>query len=395
MDLTGARVLITWATHGVGRACAWRFYEMNGQLVLVDHDESRLQQLAEELMSWHQNNNFSWKPHVPELVRFDMTECHRVHEMATQIGAIDILINNSGMFMNCEMADMIKPEEMWSMVQTNYMAPMAFVSAFSPMMKSRGNGHIINICSKAKDDHYPNGSVYCSTKAAMYAYTCAARHDLVDTPVRVTSISPGMMDSSWYDQKWNSSEGKMFDNFVPLFPEDVADQIIYCCTCPRHVQISDISSYATNQSYFSMKGVPPVARMGTSLGAEDRNGDGWQQWQQGWGNHYGMNYMGGGMHNPRNSSPRMMNSWSGNKSPRTSGSPYNSFSGNDRTSGSPYTSFSGNDMNQMGSYRPGGAQHQQMGGMSGEHWKYNKPGYGSPYGSPRGSHNGMPHGSMA
>jgi NADP-dependent 3-hydroxy acid dehydrogenase YdfG len=381
MDLSGARVLITWATHGIGRSCAWRFYEMNCQLVLVDHDEGRLQQLAEELCAWHQNNNFSWKPHFPELVRFDMTEVNRIHEMASKMGPIDILINNAGMFMNCEMADMMKPEEMWSMVQTNYMAPMAFVSAFSPMMKSRGNGHIINVCSRAKDDYYPNGSVYCSTKAAMYAYTCAARHDLVDTPVRVTSISPGMMDSSWYDQKWNSSEGRMFDNFVPMFPEDVADQIVYCCTCPRHVQISDISSYATNQSYFSMKGVPPVARMGPSLGADNNNSDGWQQWQQGWGDHMGMGSMGRGMSNSgRPGSPRMYN----NGSNSTRGSPFN---------GNSYSNFGGNDYNQMGNFRPGHSEHQQMGGMSGEHWKYNKPGYGSPYGSPRCSLN-VPHGSM-
>merc|ERR1719263_2283858 len=110
---------------------------------------------------------------------------------------------------------MVKPEEMWNMVQTNYMAPMAFVSSFAPMMKSRGTGHIINICSKSKDDYYPNGSIYCSTKAALYAYTCAMRHDLVDTPIRVTSISPGMMDSSWYDQKWNSSEGRILTILCP------------------------------------------------------------------------------------------------------------------------------------------------------------------------------------
>jgi len=328
-------------------------------------------------------------------VRFDMAECHRIHEMASQMGPVDILVNNAGMFMNCEMADMMKPEEMWQMVQTNYMAPMAFVSAFSPMMKSRGSGHIINICSKAKDDYYPNGSVYCSTKAALYAYTCAARHDLVDTPIRVTSISPGMMDSSWYDQKWSSSEGRMFDNFCPMFPEDVADQIIYCTTCPRHVQISDISSYATNQSYFSMKGVPPVARMGMSLGAENSNGGDWQQWQQGWGDHRGYGGMGGmggmGMYNsgrnsPRNggrNSPRMMNGNNNNN--------YNSQGS--RHMGSPYNG-NGGDMNQMGSYRPVSG-HQQMGGMSGEHWKDNKNAYGSPYGSPRGGNGGMPHGSMA
>jgi len=183
-----------------------------------------------------------------------------------------------------------------------------------------------------------------------------------------------MMDSSWYDQKWNSSEGRMFDNFVPMFPEDVADQIIYCCTCPRHVQISDISSYATNQSYFSMKGVPPVARMGPSLGSETYNCDGWQQWQQGWGDHWGMNSMGRGMFNSGRNSPRMWNNGGG----------------------SPFKNSYSNDYHQMGSYRSSSQHYRDMtSGDRGEHWKYNKPGYGSPYGSPRNSYNNMPHGSMA
>jgi len=190
----------------------------------------------------------------------------------------------------------------------------------------------------------------------------------------------------------------MFDNFVPMFPEDVADQICYCCTRPRHVQISDISSYATNQSYFSMKGVPPVARMGMSLGSEGNNGDGWQQWQQGWGNsHWGMHNMGGGMmsnygSNGRNSPRMMMNQGmnnSGSNSPR-GGSPFN---GNGIGNGGSYSQS--NDPSRMGSYHQGTqGGHQQMGGMSGEHWKYNKPGYGSPYGSPRGGNSNMPHGSM-
>merc|ERR1719301_479557 len=313
---------------------------------------------------------------MPECVRFDMNEVHRIQEMAQSMGPIDILINNAGMFMNCEMADMMKPEEMWNMVQTNYMSPMAFVSAFSPMMKSRGTGHIINVCSRAKDDFYPNGSVYCSTKAAMYAYTCAARHDLVDTPIRVTSISPGMMDSSWYDQKWDSSEGRMFDNFVPMFPEDVADQIIYCCTCPRHVQISDISSYATNQSYFSMKGVPPVARMGMSLGSESFDQNGWMQWQQGWGNSMNGGMMGGmngNWNNNGRSSPRgnMMNYPGkmnfGNNSPRSYGSGGGAFGNYQGTSGG----MAGNS-----AYRSN-SPYNGSGGRMGPN--------GSPYNSPRGS----------
>merc|ERR1719181_1060526 len=106
---------------------------------------------------------------------------------------------------------------------TNYSAPMAFVAAFSNMMKQKGNGHIVNICSTAADDIYPNSSVYCSTKAALAAYTTAARHDLVDTPIRVTSISPGLVDTPLHEKKVGSYEQsrKTFDDIIPLSPEDI------------------------------------------------------------------------------------------------------------------------------------------------------------------------------
>jgi len=160
--------------------------------------------------------------------------------------------------------------------------------------------------------------------------------------------------------------------------EDVADQIMYCCTRPRHVQISDISSYATNQSYFSMKGVPPVARMGASLGGENYNSD-WQHYQQGWGdNYFRMGNMWGGnimMNNQGRNSPRgnMMNYPKdynfGNNSPRSYGNngTYNSYSGGSGTSA--YRNSS-----------PG--YYNGSGGRMGPN--------GSPYNSPRGSPRGSP-----
>jgi len=159
------------------------------------------------------------------------------------------------------------------MVLTNYSAPMAFVAAFSNMMKQRGTGHIVNVCSTAGDDVYANSSVYCSTKAALHAYTEAARHDLVDTPIRVTSISPGLVDTPLHEKKnggdYNASR-KAFQDIVPLYPEDIADQIVYACTRPRHVQVADVASYATNQSHSGVNGVKGVARVGPSLGANNQ-----------------------------------------------------------------------------------------------------------------------------
>jgi NADP-dependent 3-hydroxy acid dehydrogenase YdfG len=205
----------------------------------------------------------------PELIKFDVTDVHRIPEIAKAIGPIDILINNAGCKIGNETAESVKTEEMIAMVNTNFLAPMALVSAFAPMMKQQGSGHIINIASTAAHDVYAKASVYCATKSAINAYSIAARHDLIDTPIRVTSISPGLVHSELHikcsvgDQ---SKVDKTFENLIPLSPEDIADQVIYSCTRPKNVQIADIASYCTNQSHSGVGGVQGVARMGPSMG---------------------------------------------------------------------------------------------------------------------------------
>eukprot|EP00746_Dinoflagellata_sp_MGD_P163948 gnl/MRDRNA2_/MRDRNA2_92284_c0_seq1.p1 gnl/MRDRNA2_/MRDRNA2_92284_c0~~gnl/MRDRNA2_/MRDRNA2_92284_c0_seq1.p1 ORF type:complete len:500 (-),score=73.32 gnl/MRDRNA2_/MRDRNA2_92284_c0_seq1:122-1621(-) len=268
LDLTGARVLITGATSGIGKACAFRFQELGCNLILVGQNEEALQALGVELSQELDRPNPPEEEKLHEFIRLDVRNVDLIHQLANHVGHIDILINNAGTNLGGETVDSLKTDDMERMVAVNYLAPMAFVSAFAPMMKQRGSGHIINICSTAANDVYPNSSVYCSTKAALAAYTVAARHDLVDTPIRVSSISPGLVDTPLHEKKLGGYDQsrKVFDGVVPLFPEDIADQIIYVSTRARHVQVADISSYATNQSHSSVKGIPGVARMGPALG---------------------------------------------------------------------------------------------------------------------------------
>jgi NADP-dependent 3-hydroxy acid dehydrogenase YdfG len=110
-------------------------------------------------------------------------------------------------------------------------------------MIDRKCGHIINISSIAGIDVYPNGSVYCASKHAVNAITKGLRLDLVKYGIKVSSISPGMVETEFSIVRYHGDEQKAKDVYagiIPLDAEDIADTLEFIVTRPDHVSINDI-----------------------------------------------------------------------------------------------------------------------------------------------------------
>ena len=254
-------VLITGATAGIGEACAWRFAEEGAKLVLVGRRKEKLLNLQHELQ-----DEFKYlKCHIEAISVTDTEKVMALTEtLPSEFREVDILVNNAGLALGVSSVDTNNIDDAKTMLETNVLGTIAMCAAFTPGMKLRGYGHIINMGSIAGYVTYATGSVYNASKFAVLGFTTAARHDLIATPIRVSHISPGLVGNtefSYVRLKDGEKAKAVYDNIQHLLPEDVADNVIYAATRPSHVQVADIITLCTNQS-----GPRDLARIGPGMG---------------------------------------------------------------------------------------------------------------------------------
>ena len=118
-------------------------------------------------------------------------------------------------------------------------------------MVARGRGHVVNLGSTAGELTYPNGAVYCGSKAAEHAINDGLRQDLLGTPVRVTSIDPGMVETEFSQVRFHGDKeraAKVYQGLTPLQPSDVADAIVWAATRPAHVNIARVLLTSIDQA---------------------------------------------------------------------------------------------------------------------------------------------------
>jgi NADP-dependent 3-hydroxy acid dehydrogenase YdfG len=137
------------------------------------------------------------------------------------------------------------------MIDTNVKGLLYVTRAVVPGMVQRSRGHVVNLGSTAGHMTYPNGAVYCASKAAENRITEGLREDLLGTPVRVTTVDPGMVETEFSKVRFHGDEGraaKVYQGLTPLQPDDVADAILWAVTRPAHVNIAQVLLTSVDQA---------------------------------------------------------------------------------------------------------------------------------------------------
>lgn len=240
-------VLITGASSGIGEGCARKF-AMNGyRLILNGRNVEKLNAVKKELLEKYGADVY--------LLPFDVRDRQAAHAalefLPEEWKAVDILVNNAGLVIGVDKEHEGNLDEWDIVIDTNVKALLAMTRLVVPGMVERGRGHVINMGSIAGDYAYPGGSVYCACKAAVKALSDGLRIDLVDTPIRVTNIKPGLVETNFSVVRFRGNReaaDNVYKGIRPLTGDDIAEVVYFAAAVPEHIQIAEVLVMPANQA---------------------------------------------------------------------------------------------------------------------------------------------------
>ncbi len=239
--------LITGATAGIGKACAFRFAKKGHDLILTGRREARLQELSAQL-----NEKYGIKVLI---LAFDIRDRKATTEVIAGLPDewknIRILINNAGLASGLNTVQEGDIDDWERMIDTNIKGLLYMTRAVLPRMVANKKGHVINIGSIAGKEVYPNGNVYCATKFAVDALTKGMRIDTVQHGIKVTQIAPGAVETEFSMVRFHGDAQRaktVYEGYEPLRSEDVAEVVFFATSLPRHVNINDLVLMPSRQA---------------------------------------------------------------------------------------------------------------------------------------------------
>ncbi|HGZ8647406.1 TPA: SDR family oxidoreductase [Staphylococcus aureus] len=224
--LTDKVAVVTGAGSGIGEAIATLLHEEGAKVVLAGRNKEKLQNVANQLSQ-----------DSVKVVPTDVTNKEEVDELikiAQQtFGGLDIVINSAGQMLSSKITD-YQVDEWDSMIDVNIKGTLYTAQAALPTMLEQSSGHLINIASISGFEVTKSSTIYSATKAAVHTITQGLAKELAKTGVKVTSISPGMVDTA-ITAAYNPTDRKKLE------PQDIAEAVLYALTQPKHVNVNEIT----------------------------------------------------------------------------------------------------------------------------------------------------------
>ena len=239
--------LITGATSGIGEATAHIFARERYNVILTGRRLDRLEKLAVDI-------NKEYNVEVA-ICAFDVRDKDEVISNLENLPAhwkkVNVLVNNAGLSQGLDPIQNGSFDDWDTMIDTNVKGLLYVSKVVSNWMIANGYGHIINIGSIAGKEVYPNGNVYCASKAAVDSLNKAMRLDLLTHGIKVTAIHPGAAETEFALVRFKGDKTrakKTYEGFEPLVAEDIAETIWFAASRPPHVNINELIVMATAQA---------------------------------------------------------------------------------------------------------------------------------------------------
>ncbi len=240
-------VMVTGATSGIGKATASLFAKRGYNVIITGRRKEKLTALQEKL-----ERKYVVKVRALNFDIRDYKEVKKAWEsLEPRWKKVDILVNNAGLAKGLSPIHKGKIEDWEQMINTNIKGLLYITRMVSPVMVKAKKGQIINVCSTAGHEVYPNGNVYSATKFAVDALTKSMRIDLHKYGIKVGQVSPGHVEETEFAKvRFDGDEKKadIYSDFTPLSSRDVADIIYFMSTRKRHISIQDIIVMGTQQA---------------------------------------------------------------------------------------------------------------------------------------------------
>jgi NADP-dependent 3-hydroxy acid dehydrogenase YdfG len=239
--------LITGATSGIGMATA-QILAINGyDLIITGRREELLNDLTVKITNDTDAEVLS--------LCFDVRDLNQVEKAINSLTgkwkSIDVLVNNAGLAVGLEPVYSGVVDDWDRMIDTNVKGLLYVSRLVSPVMVANKSGHIINLSSIAGHEAYPNGAAYCASKHAVQAITKAMRIELLPFGVKVSSISPGMVETEFSKVRFKGDEERaenVYIGLTPLYAIDIAEAVLFMVSRPAHVNIDELIIMPTDQA---------------------------------------------------------------------------------------------------------------------------------------------------